>query len=86
MTENKKFSLFEHVKKDLGLVSDNGILWRIPKKEEKALKITMIPFEYSFCACCMNCLHRGECKLGKYGDRGCCKEYHEDKNAMPMEY
>ena len=54
--------------------------------EEKASKITMIPFEYTFCPCCLNCLHRNVCELGKYGDRGICKEYHEDKNAMPREY
>lgn len=41
----------------------------------------IIPYEYTTCPRCLNCNHRGNCKLGRYGDNGICAWYEDDHGA-----
>ena len=33
------------------------------------------PYEYTLGIMCQTCGNKNNCKLGKYGDKGCCKLY-----------
>ena len=51
------------------------------KESEKQPEITVQPYDYDFCACCLNCMSRDKCRLGEHGDFGVCKGYDYDRES-----
>lgn len=55
------------------------------KEEKKRIQtqpeITIHPYDYDICACCLTCTNKNICSLGDHGDFGVCKVYEDDGSS-----